>query len=111
MKIQSQTAKNVKLLKVNHRMSFSTDILKREMREKGPSGKGEKNGMMSAGSRKSVRKVEWLEKEKWNRVHDLTTFFYCTRPHCSASCTNNCARTGGGALTALAQITELINNL
>lgn len=59
MKIQSQMAKNVKLLKVNHRISFSIDVLKREMREKGPSGKGEKNGM-SAGSRKSVRKGEWL---------------------------------------------------
>ena len=66
MKIHSQTAKNVKLLKVNHRMSFSIDVLKREMREKGPSGKREKNEMMSAGSRKSVRKGEWLGKEKWN---------------------------------------------
>lgn len=66
MKIQSQMAKNVKLLKVNHRIFFSIDVLKREMREKGPSRKGEKNGTMSAGSRKSVRKGEWLGKEKWN---------------------------------------------
>lgn len=30
------------------------------MREKGPSGKGEKNGMSGGLKRKSVRKGEWL---------------------------------------------------
>lgn len=31
-------------------------------------------------------------------------FFCCTRPHWAASCTNNCARTGGGAMMLLFRV-------
>lgn len=111
MKIWSQTPQNVKLLDVSHRMSFSTDVWERkryfwEEREEWDNLCWLKE--ICENRRKLKRKRNVIEESMFWRP--FLFFFYCTRLHRAASWTNNGAKTGGGALTAVAPITELTQN-